>query len=145
MPRKRRMSDDVKEQERQFKTFLKRDLPDKVMGEMEQLKRDAFAMEGYPGGSKWQPRQKPDPGRALLVQSGDMKRSIETEQRGLDIVMISDATTPGGKWSLTQIHNEGLNPVPQRQMMPLPGEALPRKYQRRIDDYSDREMDRIFK
>ncbi len=76
--------------------------------------KDNFRLSGflYDSLELWQPRKKPDPGRAILVKSGRLKRGIRS--------------LPGSNFTRIQIandvpyaryHNEGSNRLPQRKFM----------------------------
>src|SRR5690606_24343003 len=61
---------------------------------------------------KWEPRKKPDPGRAILVKSGRLKRSI-TAIPGSNfnrITIASDVPYAG-------YHNQGTQRLPQRKFI----------------------------
>ena len=64
--------------------------------------RGSFRNQGFADGSaKWKGRHKDkDEGRAILVQSGDLRRSVKTEVVGKSILLSTDVP-------YAQIHNEG--------------------------------------
>ncbi len=63
--------------------------------------KSSFRTGGYVGdGSKWTRRKNTDQGRATLVQSGDLRRSIIARNIGQHIIVSSDKP-------YAEIHNEG--------------------------------------
>lgn len=130
--------------------LLNRRLPQKAVELAEDIVLSSFAQEQYQGkkgGSKWAPRKNPDKrsgSRALLVQSGDMKRSVRVyyDESQRAIVIESDKTVGGGRWLLAQIHNEGLKPVPQRQFMPIPGERFT-AWEVAVEHWLERELNQL--
>ena len=130
--------------------LLENDLPDRVLEESERLIEDSFRAESY-NGQDWQARKRTkdsdkarDKRRALLVQTGNLRRATQAVRDGRFIYIKNDVTVQGKReWSLAQIHNEGLSPVPRRQFIPIPGEPLPEPYENRIVDWLDSNLDTL--
>lgn len=135
----------------QLENLLLVRLPDKAVELAEGIILDSFKAETFKGaaaGGKWDSRKsnkKGDSGRALLVKSGDLRRSIRVyyDSSTRMIVLESDKSVGGGKWNLAQIHNEGLKPVPQRQFMPMKEEDFT-EWNRLISEWLEKELDAIF-
>jgi phage gpG-like protein len=130
-----------------------RELPYAVAEELQEFTEENFRKEEFQnkGSGKWKARNKdPESGkertrrRALLVQSGEMKNSIDTEVRGMDVsIGISDPDIA----QYAQVHNEGLRAgrgkgftMPKRQFMG-PSEEL----DERVEKIADALFDEIFK
>jgi phage gpG-like protein len=130
-----------------------RDLPYDVAEELQAFTEENFRKEAFqdkPAG-KWKGRKKdPESGkarkerRALLVESGEMKNSIDTEVRGSDVsIGIHDPSIA----EYARVHNEGLKAgrgkgfmMPQRQFIGESAE-LDDRIQKLVDD----KLDKIFK
>lgn len=145
-------SREMSESSQKLGQLLSTQLPGFIADKAQQIVDDSFMREQYQdgGSSKWKGRKKDKEGklsrserRALLVKSGKLIKSVETEQRGADIVIGSD--TP-----YAQVHNEGLKSgrgagfiMPERQFMPKPGQANER-LNKQVEKFLDSEMDKIF-
>lgn len=84
--------------------------------------RASFRKRGFTdkGFKKWKKRKKKEPGRAILVKTGDLKRSIRKGR------VSFRQTTISSKLPYSAIHNEGLDGIafgkypfkmPQRKFM----------------------------
>ncbi len=62
-------------------------------------------------GEKWQPRKVTDSGRALLVKSGRLRKSIRLTR------VTQDSVTIGSNVSYAPYHNFGSGRLPQRQFV----------------------------
>ncbi len=154
---KRSLGDDAKEQMREFEDLMSNYLPDEIESGLNEVVADSFEAEKYQGKSgskKWESRKRDsakeasktrDNRKALLVGSGDLIKSYETEVRagGSEIALGSDLI-------YAEVHNEGKQAgrgkgftMPQRQHAPIPGEPIP-KLNEKIDKWMDNEMDKIF-
>lgn len=146
---------DLAEQQRAFNDMFYKKVPEKVAQKMGELVSSSFEKEQYPDKSKWEGRKNESKKekltkRRLLVKTGDLLKSYQdTEIRssidGVEVIVGSDKV-------YAQIHNEGLQgsafgkhsfKMPQRQVIPIPGEALPLQTQAEIDAYIDGLMDDI--
>ena len=133
-----------------LRDLMNRRLPQKAVELAEDIVLKSFDTEQYQGKkgqSKWAPRKRADKGRgrrALLVQSGDLKRSIRVyyDEAQRAVVIESDKAVGGGKWMLAEIHNEGLKPVPERQFMPVPGETFT-VWEDAVAQWLERELDKL--
>jgi phage gpG-like protein len=144
------LSEDLARQKRELDALFNKKLPDKIITEAQDLVDNSFRQEQYQDkkSPKWSGR-KVDPEkeksrserRALLVKSAELIRSIEIARRGNDVVISTDK-------EYGQVHNEGLKAgrgkgfqMPQRQFMPIPGEAPP--FEKEIDTFLDNALDKI--
>jgi len=131
-----------------LKDLLHRRLPEKAVELAEQMVLDSFGNEQYQGddgSAKWKARKKSDKNkshRGLLVQSGSLRRSITVHYDASQRAVIFSSDKEVGRWNLAQIHNEGLKPVPQRQFMPLPGEAIP-VLEQQLQQWLDEELKKV--
>jgi ABC-type uncharacterized transport system involved in gliding motility auxiliary subunit len=151
-------SSDMNAGRKELERIFNSKLPDHAEAFAQDIVDRSFANEQYQDGgksTKWQGRKKDKEGKkqrterkALLVQSREMQnQTIATQARSIgdrshEIVITSSKQV--GEWNLGQIHNEGLDPVPQRQFMPMEGEENP-ELTRQIQTFMDDQMDRIFK
>lgn len=98
---------------------------------------DNFNKGGFDG-QKWKPRKptknKRDVGRAILVKSGVLKRSITSRVQGWDRIVIGSYTP------YSQRHNEGLYGMPQRKFI---GDS--KILDKKVLDFVTRKMNGIFK
>lgn len=143
----RSLKADIIAQSFAFKNLVSKKFPEKIMSEAGKLVASTFANQQYPGKNKWKGRKKPDSGRAIMVKTGDLKRDeLHIEREGNLIIIGSDLP-------YAQIHNEGLTgnafgkhkfQMPERQTIPIPGDAPPPEMQRNIDKFIDDEMDKLF-
>ena len=89
-------------------------------------------------GKKWQPRKptknKRDVGRAILVKSGVLKRSITSRVNSWDKITIGSYTP------YSQVHNEGSKRMPQRKFI---GDS--KILDKKILDFVTKKMNGIFK
>ncbi|MBD2769716.1 phage virion morphogenesis protein [Hymenobacter sp. BT664] len=92
--------DDLKMMGGQFRGFL-RELPQLAGAEMLDSVDQNFRTESF-FGAPWAPRvvKKGNEGRALLVQSGRLRRSFQLKNSGLSITLFTDVP-------YAEIHNEG--------------------------------------
>lgn len=76
--------------------------------------KDNFRLKGflYESLELWQPRKKPDPGRAMLVKSGRLKRGI-TAIPGTNFTRITIANDV----PYAGYHNRGTGKLPQRKFI----------------------------
>jgi phage gpG-like protein len=146
-------SQEQKENLQKLDNLIGKRLPEKVVDEAQKIVDESFKKEQYQDKSspQWKSRKKDkesgkarESRRALLVKSSALIRSIETDQRGSDIVIHTDVP-------YAQVHNEGLRAgkgagfqMPQREFMPIPGESNP-LLDERVEKWLDDEMDKIFK
>lgn len=116
-------------------------MPDVVGSIAVDVTMDSFTTEQFQdaGSQKWAPRKndkeagKPrDKRRALLVDSGDLRRSIDYESRPGEVALGTDV-------KYAQRHNEGLKGMPQRQFM---GESS--VMDKRVEDWMDKEVEKVF-
>lgn len=68
---------------------------------LEGFRKGGYMTDASKGG--WQRRKKPDPGRALLVKSGDLRRDINVQTVTSELVVIGTKRIP-----YAAVHNEGL-------------------------------------
>jgi phage gpG-like protein len=80
---------------------LVRELPRLAGAEVLESIDDNFRSQAF-FGAPWAPRQRTEgnEGKAILVQSGRLRRSFELETRGLTLIIRTDAP-------YAQVHNEG--------------------------------------
>lgn len=137
---------------REFSHLVKEELPDFIESELREVVSDSFEAEQWKGGNgkKWQARKNDKESsksrnerRALLVGSGDLIKSYDTERSGDEISIGSDLI-------YAEVHNEGKRAgrdkgfqMPQRQHAPIPGEAIP-KLEEATDKFMDKRTDQIF-
>lgn len=138
----RTLSQDMQESLREFENLTDKLLPEKAEVILMDTVQSSFDQEKYADGksSKWDNRKTLDKSagkRKLLVKSGDLRRSFETFHRGDEVGIGTDVV-------YAQRHNEGLKGMPERQHMPKPGEDNP-VVEKKLDEYMDRELDKIFK
>jgi len=125
--------------------LIQRDLPRIVKREGLQFISDNFSQQGFQSGSgvdKWKSRKPPKgrkakrrQGRSLLVDRGHLRRNWEqetTEQPG--------KVTFQNSHPAAEVHNEGGENMPQRQMI---GES--NKLDKMIEQKVDKVMNRILK
>ncbi len=76
--------------------------------------KDNFRQGGFLNDylEKWEPRKEADPGRAILVKSGRLKRSIVAEPGSNFKRITVSSDVPYAKR-----HNEGFGTVPQRKFV----------------------------
>lgn len=78
---------------------------------------DNFKKQGFDnkGVSAWTPRKKGDKraGRAILVKSGDLRRSIRTSKISNSALEVTIATD----LKYAAVHNEGIGRMPKRQFI----------------------------
>ena len=126
--------------------LLKVDFPKIVKVEGLNFIHDNFDNEGFTESSgsvkKWKKRKKrkgkqgrKDKGRALMIKSGNLRRSWDNKTKASDNKVEFTSDKP-----YAERHNEGLDDMPQRQMI---GDS--RELDKRIQDKLKREMDKIFK
>jgi phage gpG-like protein len=135
---------------KKIKMLLQVRLPEKAVELAEEIVLASFEAESYKGqggAGKWDQRKrkdKTDTKRALLVKSGDLKRSINVYYDDSQRAVIIESDKEVGRWSLAQIHNEGLDPVPQRKFMPAPDldQSFP-VWEERLTAWLIEEMDLI--
>ena len=91
------------EQQAQLDRFLA-DLPDEVGHLAVDQFQASWDLQGWLDQSltKWPDRKRPEPGKAILVQRGDLRRSIKYTTAGPDVTVYSDE--PHAK-----AHNEGFS------------------------------------
>lgn len=142
------LSPDMHRAHQQLQQLLDEHLPDEIESELRQLVVSSFESESYQGNrsGKWAPRcagTRRNQGRKLLVDSGDLIKSYDTEKNGRDISIGSDLV-------YAQVHNEGLRAgsgagfqMPRRQHMPEPGEPV-RELEEAIGRWLDKKMSEIF-
>ncbi len=153
------LSRELQEQMAQVKTLIERRLPQQIADKAQQQVDNSFMNEQFQDkkSSKWKGREKDKESgkarierRGILVGEGTGKliHSVEAEVRSIDTVAIS-ITNPL-VLDYAAVHNEGLRSgrgkgfmMPQRQFMPIPGEANP-ALEKEIEKYLDTEMDKIF-
>ena len=79
-----------------------------------------FRKQGFDdkGVEKWQPRkfnglarQKKDSGRAILVKTGNLRRSIRVKSASMSKIVISSDL------DYAAVHNDGTNKMPQRKFI----------------------------
>lgn len=142
-----------KESQQKLDNLIGKRLPEKVADEAQKIVDESFRKEQYQDGKsqQWKHRKKDkessksrESRRALLVKTSALIRSIETDRRGMDIVIHTDVP-------YAQVHNEGLRAgkgagfqMPQREFMPIPGEGNP-LLDKTVEKWMDGEMDKIFK
>lgn len=150
------ISSDIQADMNKFKKLIDKDLGDEIADQGQQLIDKSFREERYQNGKstgKWAARAKdPDADksrnqrRALLVGKGTGNKlisNVKSKHLGKgEVRMSSDKQV--GKWNLAEIHNEGLSPVPQRQLMPKPGEKN-EALDNGVEKWLNKEMDKIFK
>lgn len=142
------MANRLEDDARKVRDLLERRLPDKAVEIAEQIVLDSFEKETYAGNAnsrKWKGRKKEGRSkRALLVQSGDLKRSLNVYYSAVDNAIIIESDKQVGKWSLAEIHNEGLDPQPQRKFMPEPNDDRFPEWERQVTAWLDKELNAIF-
>lgn len=142
----------MNENSQKLGALLSNKLPEFIQDKAQQIVDDSFNKEQYQdaGSSKWKGRKKDKEAkmsrqerRALLVKSGRLIKSVETERRGADIIIGTD--TP-----YAAVHNEGLQSgrgsgfkMPERQFMPKPGESN-EQLNKKVEKFLDDQMDKIF-
>ena len=152
------LGDDARDMAKDLEILRAKKLPSYLERKLMENTDKAFDEEKYPEKNKWQDRsfkylkQKSDKRdnafgrenrRGLLVGSGDLRKSIETETSNGQVSIGTDVV-------YAQIHNEGLEgnafgkfkfQMPKRQFMPIQGEDLP--FQEDVDKWIDDQMDKI--
>lgn len=140
MAGKNPMIDDLQQIQKEFQK-----LPYEAAEEVMNFTSENFRKEEFQDkpSSKWKARKKdPEKGkkrkerRALLVQSGEMKNSIDTEVRGMDIAIGIDDPDIA---VYAKVHNEGQKAgrgkgfiMPKRQFMG-PSEVLDERIEKLVD------------
>lgn len=83
--------------------ILKREAPKEVARTMLAFYKESFRVQGWRGNGfqKWKQRKKPDPGRAILIQSGALRRSIRIRKATWTQVKINS------NLPYADIHNRG--------------------------------------
>lgn len=157
------LENDLGKELEELSHFYQVDLPEFAAARLEKLVDDSFRKEQYQGDtkSKWDGRKlnkedytkagnakRRSRRRGLLVQSGDLVRSVEASiDRGEEIT-VSIASDK----IYAQIHNEGLmgkawgkHPfkMPQRQFMPIPG-TEENVITQDLETFIDKSLDQIF-
>lgn len=139
MPRKNQFPGTEDELNQIKKIFAK--MPDVVGSIAVDTTMDSFSAEQFQdqGSQKWAPRKNDkdsgkarDKRRALLVDSGDLRRSIDYESRPGEVAVGTDV-------KYAQRHNEGLKGMPQRQFM---GESS--VMDKKVEDWMDKEVEKVF-
>lgn len=150
-----KLSDDSEKMRRELSQLRDNILPQYLENKLIQNTDKAFDNEQYPSEQKWKERsdkwlsQKSDKRdnkftrsdrRGLLVGTGDLRRSIETDTAKGEVSIGSDKV-------YAQIHNEGLQgnafgkhafTMPERKFMPLKGDDLP--FQNEVDQFIDNKI-----
>jgi phage gpG-like protein len=136
---------EMNEQRDKFEKFVANELPDKIVVIAQKNVDDSFQKEQFQDGKseKWDDRKNDDESglprdkrRALLVKEGDLIRDVNAERSGSDIVVGTDVP-------YAQRHNEGLEDMPQRQFMTIPGESNP-VIDKQVEELLDNAMDKFF-
>jgi phage virion morphogenesis protein len=146
------MQGEFREEQAKLDKAFKDTIPKKVAQKLGEMASKAFDKEQYPDGksSPWKKRNKNPDSPKTLVKTGELARSyqdteINVNGDSVEVVIGSDKV-------YAQIHNEGLEgnafgkhafTMPQRQVIPVPGEELPPDTQQEIDNYIDGIMDNI--
>jgi phage gpG-like protein len=96
----------------QLANLIERGLPKILGNEAVNFSKKAFKQGGWTDKEfkAWKPRKNEDAGRAILVQTGDLRRSI-VKTLGNKKVVISTNVTYAAK------HNFGKGKLPKRQFM----------------------------
>jgi phage gpG-like protein len=83
---------------------IKTELPQILANDMVNFFKASFDKQGFEdeGVQRWKPRKNVDSGRAILVKSGDLKRSIMVEFANWSKIRIKSALP------YSAIHNQGL-------------------------------------
>ncbi len=138
----KRLSEDIKAQEKEFKKLLKK-IPGKMVELAQEMIDENFQNESYDGKSKWAGRKKDKESsktrsnrRALLVLKGELIADVTAFEEGNKVIM-------GTNMVYGERHNEGKK-MPKRQFMPIPGEAPPESFNKKVESYIDSQMDKIF-
>ena len=115
--------------------LVERGLPKILGNEAVNFYKGTFKKQGWTSKTfeGWQPRKVPDVGRAILVQSGDLRRSI-VKTVGRKKVVISTNVKYAEK------HNSGLGKMPKRQFM---GDS--EKLKKNMKDTIVYELTKLFK
>lgn len=146
---------DLRKQNAEFERFVTQTLPDHIEYHAQKLVTESFQKEQYQGenSSKWAGRKNDKESskartsrRALLVGAAELIRSVEVYRVGPVITIGSDKV-------YAQIHNEGLQgmafgkypfQMPKRQFMPIPGEDMPSAFDKEVEEFANKMMDKIF-
>ena len=103
--------------------LLKKDLQDfkaakpKIVAEIANSSKNfftaGFRKQGFHDATvkPWRPRKKKDSGRAILVKSGRLSRSIRVVSRSSSRAILAS------NLPYSAVHNEGLGKMPQRKFM----------------------------
>ena len=102
---------------------------------------ESFRKGGFTDSSlkRWRPRKKIDkrrPGRAVLVDSGDLRKSIRVARVNTQQLNATIATD----LPYAEVHNEGQGRMPQRQFI-----GHSDKLDKAITDIIDKKIDSIFR
>lgn len=75
--------------------------------------KENFALGGFKDQNveKWKPRKVEDAGRAILVKSGDLKRSIRIKSKSQEKIVW------GSDLKYAAVHNSGQGKMPKRKFM----------------------------
>lgn len=99
---------------------LRRTLPILLGNKAKNFFVENFRKQGFDdnGVEKWQPRkfsglarQKKDSGRAILVKTGNLRRSIRVKSASMNKIII------GSDLDYSAVHNYGTNKMPQRKFI----------------------------
>jgi phage gpG-like protein len=92
---------------------VKKDIPDVVAKIAKNQFEKSFRDQGFTdrGLSKWEGRKGNNKGRAILVKTSNLKRSIFVKSANFDKITIASTTDYG------YYHNEGVGNLPKRQFM----------------------------
>jgi phage gpG-like protein len=140
------LAQDGREMQQNIKKELKKAIR-KITNTTVNHYKSSFRNQGFAGdNAKWKPRKNIDQGRAILVQSGDLRRSIKGTNQGNNIIISSDKPyaeihnqggtinttvsvkafsrkTKSGKTANVKAHTRNVNTqIPKRQFMGIPGE-----------------------
>lgn len=96
-----------------------------------------FRKQGFDdnGVTPWRPRKRRDSGRAILVKSGKLRKSIRVKQAKFSAIRVGTYSLP-----YSRRHNRGLKGMPQRQFIG-PSNNMTSKIRKHIH----REVKKIFK
>jgi phage gpG-like protein len=84
---------EMKRRIKEFNNLVRRGLPKIVGNEAVNFSKESFRKQGFTDGSfkKWQSRKNnKDKGRAILVKSGDLRRSIKKRVRSKRVTISSN-------------------------------------------------------
>lgn len=150
---------------KELKNLIQVKLPEQAERIAQDIIDNSFrseAWKGEGGSNKWPDRKTPkgstnaakarraeassagerETRRALLVKSSELIRSIEVQ-------VFGDTLSIGSDKDYAAVHNEGLQSgrgpgfkMPQRQFMPIPGEAF-EELERRLAEYLETELNKL--